>query len=611
MIKKIFFKYKVLIAFVHDFLVITFAWLFSYLLRFNFEIPDGYLDQMLLFSILLPPIQSLIFVYLGLYKGLWRFSSLEDLKRIIIGSFLIFLFINFVNFLFLNIFLIPRSITLIFSLLIIFGLGFSRFLYRLYSEKKLFNFFSVSSGEPLILIGAGSNAVNILKELSNNNDFNVIGILDNDKSLHNREILKTKILSDISYLPKAVKNYGIKQVIISYPNSSSPDRVQAIKIATQLKLKTLIAPPLDEIVSGRISYSNLRNVDINDLLGRNIINLHTKKLRSEFYFKTILVSGAGGSVGSELCRQLVKYKPKKIIFLDISEFNIYKLEQFFSKRKFKIQFIYILSDVKNKFQLDLIFQKHRPEIVFHAAAYKHVPIVENNNLYGAFQNNVIGTYNLALISSKYFVSNFILISTDKAVNPTNIMGATKRLSEMVCQCIQLKSMTKFITVRFGNVLDSSGSVIPKFRSQIEAGGPITVTHPKITRFFMAIPEAAQLVLQAATMGNGGEIFVLDMGEPVKINDLAKSMIRLSGYSENQIKIKYTGLRPGEKLYEEILIDGENILPTRHNNIFIAKTKKIEYVWLKMLICWINEIPIKSESQVKRELSRWVEEYKNN
>jgi len=604
-------KPKVILAFIHDFIAVFLAWVISFLLRFNFDIPISYLNLMFTVAPKIIFFQLIIFIYMGLYRGFWRFSSLEDLKRIIISAFIFFiflLFLNFIHFFSLN---IPRSIILIYPILVVCFLGISRFFYRLHKEQNLFNFIKFKNGEPIIIIGAGKNTVNILKDLNENQSYNVIGILDNDKSLHDREIHNVKILSKISYLTEVVKQYRIKHVIISISDKNSIDRIEAIKLSSSLKLKTMIVPSVAELVSGQVTFSSLRNVDINDLLGRNIVNLHSKKIKYEFNNKTILITGAGGSIGSELCRQVEKYHPKKIICLDISELNIYKLEQYFSNLKTRTEFVYLLKDIKNIKSIEEIVRKFKPNIIFHSAAYKHVPIVENNNVAEAFTNNVVGTYNLALLAKRNNIDKFILISTDKAVNPTNIMGATKRLSEMVCQGFQNNCFTNFVTVRFGNVLDSSGSVIPKFRNQIERGEPITVTHPDITRFFMAIPEAAQLVLQAGAMGKGGEIFVLDMGEPVKIFDLAKTMIRLSGLDENDVKINFTGLRAGEKLYEEILIQGENILPTRHKKIFIAKTKEVKHKWVTELLQWIKTIDKKPECEVKNELKKWVNEYKRN
>jgi FlaA1/EpsC-like NDP-sugar epimerase len=317
------------------------------------------------------------------------------------------------------------------------------------------------------------------------------------------------------------------------------------------------------------------------------------------------VSGAGGSIGSELCRQIIKFNPKCIICLDISEYALYNLEQEYSGQKLLVRFIYLVGDIKHSSRLDKIFIKYRPAIVFHAAAYKHVPLMEIGNVSEAFNNNVLGTYHLAKASIKSNVEKFVLISTDKAVNPANVMGATKRLAEMICQGLQGNKGTQFVIVRFGNVLGSSGSVIPKFRQQINDGGPITVTHPDITRYFMSIPEAAQLVMQAGFLGKGREIFVLDMGQPVRILDLAKDMIKLSGMSEDEIKIVFSGLRPGEKLYEELLAEDELTLPTPHKKLRIANSERVNKKWLNALLIWINTIPEKDETLIKKELKSWV------
>ena len=326
---------------------------------------------------------------------------------------------------------------------------------------------------------------------------------------------------------------------------------------------------------------------------------------------TVMVSGAGGSIGSELCRQVLKYKPRRLVCLDVSEYALYQLDQSLQKDFSGIELVFVTGDVKNAVRMKRLVTNYVPKVVFHAAAYKHVPMMETNNAAEALANNVLGTYVLANASMQANVEKFVLISTDKAVNPTNVMGASKRLAEMVCQSLQIDSQfnTNFVIVRFGNVLGSSGSVIPKFREQIANGGPVTVTHPEITRFFMSIPEATQLVLQAGLMGKSGEIFVLDMGEPVKIAELAKDMIRLSGFHEDEIKISYTGLRPGEKLYEELLADDELTQATPHPKLRIALARKADSVWVNKLLKWIDSCQLESDEQkIKQELMLWVEEY---
>ena len=601
---------KVYLAFIHDLVAIIIAWFLSYFIRFNFSIPSIQKEVMFDILPLLVFFQSLLFIAVGLYKGMWRFASLSDLKRIILGaclSFILLIVIEFITNFHDN---IPRSILILFPMILVFILGGNRFIYRLYREQNLFiNLFKTIPSKPILVIGAGSASISLSKELSLSNEYNVVGFLDEDKSLHGREINKIKIIGGIEDLSQAVKRFNVSQIIVSIPITQNSLRKKVLLLASNLNLKVLIAPSADELVSGNLKISHLRDVEVSDLLGRQVVNLNTATLNNELNKKNIFITGAGGSIGSELCKQIIKYKPKKIICFDLSEYAIYKLEESFKSKSHSTELIFLLGDIKNISLLNKALLKHKPDIVFHAAAYKHVPLIENNNVSAAFSNNVFGTYILAKACKKFNVEKFILVSTDKAVNPTNIMGATKRLAEKICIGLQGKTGTNFITVRFGNVLDSSGSVIPKFRAQIESGGPITVTHPDITRFFMAIPEAAQLVMQASTMGVGGEIFVLDMGEPVLINELAKNMIKLSGLNEGDIKIKFTGLRPGEKLYEEILVKGENILPTRHNKIFIAKTTSVSKKWVSSLIDWLDHLPLKNENLIKKELKKWVIEYK--
>jgi FlaA1/EpsC-like NDP-sugar epimerase len=415
-----------------------------------------------------------------------------------------------------------------------------------------------------------------------------------------------KVQGDIASLPKVVSRFGVRHVIIAMPSAHHQERRKALELANQLGLEVLTVPSIDDLMTGRLSISQIRRVDVEDLLGRDAVELDNSGLQGLIQGHAVLVSGAGGSIGSELCRQIVKFKPSTLICFDISEFALYQLEQELAGTS--TQLVYVVGDVKNAARLDQLLAKHQPKVVFHAAAYKHVPLMENENVSEAFNNNVLGTYTLASACKKANVDKFVLVSTDKAVNPTNVMGATKRLAEMVCQGLQEAKGTRFVMVRFGNVLGSSGSVIPKFREQIKAGGPITVTHPEITRYFMSIPEAAQLVMQAGLMGAGGEIFVLDMGEPVRIVDLARDMIKLSGLQEDEIAIEFSGLRPGEKLYEELLADDEHTLPTPHEKLRIASARAVDAAWVDALLQWVSTTLSKDEALVKQELKVWVEEY---
>lgn len=345
------------------------------------------------------------------------------------------------------------------------------------------------------------------------------------------------------------------------------------------------------------------------MLGRHTVKLNQKGIKEVIESQTILVTGAAGSIGSQLCQQILKFKPKLLICVDISEFGLYALSNIIEKQYKYNKTLYLVVDVKNNTDIERLLSKYTPNIVFHTAAYKHVPLMENNNVSQAIFNNAIGTYTIAKACANKKIKHFVLVSTDKAVNPTNIMGASKRLAEILVQSLQKKFGTNFTIVRFGNVLGSSGSVIPKFRDQIAAGGPVTITHAKVTRYFMSIYEAAQLILQAATIGKGGEIFILDMGEPIKILELAKMMIKLSGFNENEIKIKYSGLRPGEKLYEELLANNETTKKTTHKKIRIVHSERKNEAWIADLLKWISSLPHKKEGQIKKELKKWVNEYK--
>ena len=599
-------KIKIFLAFLHDFLAIIFSWFLAYVLRFNFALPDEHLQ--VLYKALLPIllISSFCFYFIGLYRGIWRFASITDLKRIIASTLLAtFISIAFF-FMYKGIGIIPRSVLVIHPLLLILMMGGSRFIYRAIKEYQLYGL-KASIGEPVIIIGSGQNAILLSKELNLSNDWRVIGILNHDKTMHGRELAGTRILGSINQLSKIKDRFNIRKVIIASSELTHNQRREIIEMTSNLNVEVLTIPLMGDLVSGRLNISQIRPVEVEDLLGRDKVALDNSGLKKLIKNKNVLISGAGGSIGSELCRQIIKFNPKTLICLDISEIALYNIEQEFLNLKFQNN-IYVVADVKNKERLTEVFNKFKPEIVFHAAAYKHVPLMETYNVSEALINNAIGTYHLAQIAKDFKVSKFILVSTDKAVNPTNVMGASKHLAEMICRGLQLKSKTDFVITRFGNVLGSSGSVIPKFREQIAAGGPVTVTHPKMTRFFMSIPEAAQLVMQASLMGKGGQIFVLDMGESVKITDLAKDMIKLSGFDEIDIKIKFTGLRPGEKLYEELLSEGEVVMPTTHPKLKIASSENISEKTVKDLIKWVLSTTSKTEVQIKKELNHWVKGY---
>ena len=595
------------VALLHDIVVASLAWCFSYLLRFNFSLSTEHMDQMLQSLILVVPLQACLFVFFGLYRGVWRFASVNDLKRIMFAVISATALATLVLFMLQSGIVIPRSVLILDPILLVMMMGGSRFVYRAWKDHQLYGV-TLKQGNPVIILGAGEAAVALVKDLALSAQWRVVGLVDDDVSMHGREIFGVKILGAINQLEIISNRLSVTYVIVAMPSAHHQKRKQAIDLATQLNLEVMTVPAIDDLMSGKVSVSQIRKVDVEDLLGRDAVKLDSSGLQMLIDHQTVLVSGAGGSIGSELCRQIVKYHPDTLICLDISEFSLYQLEQELTGMNLETKLVYFTCDVKNKVRINHILAQYQPSVVFHAAAYKHVPMMENGNVWEALSNNVIGTHTLAQACKSNGVSKFVLISTDKAVNPTNVMGASKRLAEMVCQGLQSDNGTRFVIVRFGNVLGSSGSVIPKFREQIAKGGPITITHPEITRYFMSIPEAAQLVMQAGLMGKGDEIFVLDMGEPVKIADLAADMVRLSGFSTDEIKIEYVGLRPGEKLYEELLADDEHTMPTPHEKLRIAQARTADISWVNSLLLWIEGLHGTHETQMKLELSSWVEEY---
>jgi FlaA1/EpsC-like NDP-sugar epimerase len=608
--KQTFINPRTFLALLHDVAVAAVAWVVAYLLRFNFSIPAEYIQHMWQSVLWVTPLQGAVFIAYGLYRGMWRFASVPDLRRIIFAVGSAAVLVAALLFMLSPSIIIPRSVLILAPLLLTLMMGGSRFAYRAWKEHQLYGT-SLKQGAPVIILGAGEAAVALVKDLARSTQWRVVGLLDDDKSMLGREIHGIKVHGVINSLAEIYARLQVKHVIVAMPSAHHQKRRLAIDLANKLGLEVLTVPAIDDLMSGKVSVSQIRRVDVEDLLGRDTVKLDNTGLQQLIERRAVLVSGAGGSIGSELCRQIVKYKPSTLVCLDISEYALYQLEQELNLQNADIKLVFLTGDVKNSQRVKDLLAQYKPSVVFHAAAYKHVPLMENGNVSEALSNNVLGTYTLAQASKDAGVEKFVLISTDKAVNPTNVMGASKRLAEMVCQGLQdntKKAATKFVIVRFGNVLGSSGSVIPKFREQIASGGPVTITHPEITRYFMSIPEAAQLVMQAGLMGKGGEILVLDMGEPVKIAELAKDMIRLSGLQLDEIKIEYVGLRPGEKLYEELLADDEHTLPTPHEKLRIATARPVDAIWLKKLLKWINSVQSMSEKLIKKELKFWVEEY---
>ncbi|MCZ8346153.1 MAG: nucleoside-diphosphate sugar epimerase/dehydratase [Leptospiraceae bacterium] len=517
-------------------------------------------------------VRSLIFLFSGIYRSLWSYASIHDLVEIIKVTMLSSL-VSTTALLFYNrFFQLSRMVPILDTLLLLSFLCLRSFSWRMMRDE-IFRKKTFEEGNiPVVLVGAGKLGATFLGEIRRHGNLNLlpVGFIDEDTSKIGGHIQGIPILGNLDILEHVIRTNSVKQVIITMnqPNGSVVSRI--MKICEELKVVYKILPNFNEILNETPKINQLREVEVQDLLGRPTVNLEIDNIKSYLKGKTILITGAGGSIGSELCRQVMYFEPENLILLDNAETALYEID-YEMRTKFpdKTKIFPVVADVKNLSRLSTVFNEHQPQVVFHSAAYKHVPLMEINPC-EAVLNNINGTKNVADVSRLTGVERFVLISTDKAVNPVNIMGASKRIAELYLQHISINSRTKFITVRFGNVLGSNGSVIPRFREQIKKGGPVTVTHPDVIRYFMTIPEASQLVLQAGSMGEHGEIFILDMGEPVRITNLAEEMIRLSGYTPyKDIQIEFTGLRPGEKLFEELMLGQEGIKKTHHPKIRIA------------------------------------------
>jgi len=597
-----------LTASIHDLCAAALAWLAAYALRFNFDIPPNFADGMWRNLLWVIPLQAAIFHGFGLYRGIWRFASIPDLRRIALAAGTVAMAIPALLLMLQRLNDVPRSVLVLHPLLLVMIMGGSRFMYRAWKDGHLISPRQFDA-EPVIVIGAGAAGAALLRDLAGNQCWRAVGLLDDDPAKLRLQLQGVSVLGRLDEVARIAAAHQVLTVIVAMPSASPSARRRAVELVVDAGLKVLTVPALSDVLSGRVTAAEVRQVELEDLLGREQVLLDNDGLKEQLTGKSVLVTGAGGSIGSELCRQIMRFAPRKLVFMEQSEFALYSIEQEFAGRPVHCA----VGDVKDYARLEGVFAEHCPDVVFHAAAYKHVPLMECANAWQAVRNNVQGTLNVARAALASGASEFVLISTDKAVNPTNVMGASKRLAEVACQAVQAQgSATRFVMVRFGNVLGSSGSVIPRFRQQIAAGGPVTVTHPDIIRYFMLIPEAAQLVLQAGLIASrqqeGGQVFVLDMGEPVKIVDLARDLIRLSGFTEEEIKIEFTGLRPGEKLYEELLADGESTLPTPHPKLRIAKPSAApDALWLADLEQWLA-VPSRSEADVKQGLKTRVPEY---
>lgn len=513
-------------------------------------------------------ITLLIFTLFGLYRGLWKYASIKELFNIIIACTISYI----IKFLITNILDLkqPRSTIFFGWILLVMMVFVTRFSYR-FLRYLVHENVRGKSIKRIMVIGAGDAGNMIIRELKSSQKLNlkVVCIIDDDKKIHGLRIQGVKIIGGRDHILEAVKQYRVDEIVMAIPSITSFERKKIFDICKETKCILKTIPGMYQIINNEVRISDLREVQIEDLLGRDSVNINTQEILNYVSGKVVLVTGAGGSIGSELCRQIALHNPSQLVMLDIYENSIYDVQLELSKKHPALHMEVLIASVRDENRIKSIMKKHKPDIVFHAAAHKHVPLMEDSPN-EAVKNNVFGTLTLAKAADENGVKKFIMISTDKAVRPTNIMGATKRICEMIVQAYNNRSETEFVAVRFGNVLGSNGSVIPIFKKQIQEGGPVTVTHKDITRYFMTIPEAASLVLQAGYYAKGGEIFILDMGEPVKIYELARNMIKLSGRTPDEdIQIKITGLRPGEKLYEELLMDEEGIEKTQNNLIHIG------------------------------------------
>ena len=511
----------------------------------------------------------------------------------------------------------PRSNLLVGVLISVMMISYRLVIRLIYTDNIVHNakIINATNKKNLLIIGGGAATRDIIKTIKTNmsRNYNIVGIIDDDKTKINYAISGVRILGDRNKIKEICRSYSVDVIFFSISAISSKDKKEILNICQETGCKLRILPSTADIIKNKNIMQNMRDVEIEDLLGRDAITLDNNDINYLLENETILVTGGGGSIGSELCRQIMKYHPKQLIILDIYENNLYNIEMELKTNYPNENIEPVIASVRDIKRMEEVFEEYKPSIVFHAAAHKHVPLMEKNPL-EAIKNNVFGTYNTAKCADKYDVKRFVLISTDKAVNPTNVMGASKRVCEMIVQAINKVSKTEFAAVRFGNVLGSNGSVIPLFKKQIANGGPVTVTHKDITRFFMTIPEAVQLILQAATYAEGGEIFVLDMGEPVKIYDLAVSLIKLSGLEPNvDIPISITGLRPGEKLYEELLMSEEGLTATKHNKIFVSKPMHFEMNELENKLDALRELEYDKEysrEKVKDAMKAVVPTYKD-
>jgi FlaA1/EpsC-like NDP-sugar epimerase len=597
------------VALVHDLAWVPVSIALAFWLRFNLEhIPSEFVRGMVDMIGVSLPVMVLSFWYFGLYRGIWRFASTQDLLRIMRAVLLGAAATFAVEFTSQRMSGIPRSTFVLYPLILMLGLAGPRMLYRLFKERRL----SLVDAEKtyVLLVGAGRAGELLVRDLLRGGAYVPVGFLDDAVGKQHRDIHGVPVLGTLADLATVTSRQSVEMVLLAMPSAPASVVRKVVEQCQKLGLPCRTLPSVREMAHGKVEVSRLRKVQIDDLLGREAIHIDDPEVRGFIEGRCVMITGAGGSIGSELCRQVAQYRPRALVLVDHGEFNLYRIEQELAGLDPAPQFHAHLGDIRDATRMRWLFGRYRPQVVLNAAAYKHVPMVEDNPIEGV-KTNVLGTCQLADLAVEFGAATFVQVSTDKAVNPANVMGATKRAAEIYCQNLDARATgTSFITTRFGNVLGSAGSVVPLFEEQIRKGGPVTVTHPEITRYFMTIPEAVSLILQAGSMGKGGEIFVLDMGEPVKITDLAEQMIRLSGLEPGRdIEIRYTGLRPGEKLYEELFHHSEDLTGTRHPKLMLAASRSMAWREVQGHLQHLSEAVAEGDvDQVRLLLRRMIPEY---
>lgn len=592
-----------------DAVIIALSVYLAYLLRFDFRIRQEFISTLPYVITAEVLITISFFGYFKIYKRVWKYASIGDLisivKGVTVATMLFFLIHKFMVHPYFPKIIVPRSIYILAWIIAITGIGGSRFLWRMmrdnYSKIKPHH-------HRALIIGAGDAGTMVVKELKHtHSEHYPIAFIDDDPRKRNLEVLGIPVVGDRTMIMEAVARYEIKAIIIAIPSASRSEIAEIVAICKNTGCKIKMIPRMNDLINGKISINMIRNVNVEDLLGREPVKVNLEEIAGYLSGNVVMVTGAGGSIGSELCRQIACFSPKQLILLGHGENSIYEIELELRKKHPDLTIQPVIADIQDKYRMKQVFEEFGPKVIFHAAAHKHVPLMEHNPM-EAIKNNVLGTKNLAECAHEYGVSRFVMISTDKAVNPTNVMGATKRIAEMIVQSLDKISSTQFAAVRFGNVLGSRGSVIPVFKKQIEEGGPVTVTHPDMIRYFMTIPEAVQLVIQTGALAKGGEIFILDMGNPVKIADLAADLIRLSGLEPNKdIHISYTGIRPGEKLFEEILTNEEGALATKHDRIFVGRPLDLSFEELQLKLKQLEYLALRTESPNAEEIKAVLKE----